>query len=256
MKRVFLSVGLLIGVFEIGQPVWAQSAAPTTGATTSPVDNIGSVPKPDAPLPPGMTPIFDGKTTDGWIAVPANSWTVKDGILASLGVARGVLYTQKQYTNYRIIFDIRHAAFAPKADHQACVLFFGTAPEPGKKPIDALGAVQIQVPPGYTWDYRKGHNDAGKGEFKTLKHPRVDVKNWSRVEMLINATRGTVRTAVAQPPGTAANEVVDFDVKDAGKTGPFALQMHNKGLYDEYANIAVEENPAKDDLITVKAAQN
>jgi hypothetical protein len=27
--------------------------------------------------------------------------------------------------------------------------------------------------------------------------------------------------------------------------------MHNKGLFDEFANIAIEENPAKDELITV-----
>jgi hypothetical protein len=29
--------------------------------------------------------------------------------------------------------------------------------------------------------------------------------------------------------------------------------MHNKGLFDEYANIAIEVDPAKDELITVKA---
>jgi hypothetical protein len=58
---------------------------------------------------------------------------------------------------------------------------------------------------------------------------------------------------VAQPPGSEAVEVVDFDVPDAGKTGPFALQMHNKGLFDEYANITIEENPATDELATTKA---
>jgi len=218
--------------------------------TTQPV--IGSVPRPQVPLPPGMTPIFDGQTLTGWVAVPANSWTVKDGILASLGVGRGVLYTVNQYTRYRIIFDIRHAAFAAKPDHQPCVLFFGTAPSDGEKPMDALAAVQIQVPLGYTWDYRKGHNNAGKGEFKSFKHPKFDPKAWSRVELLIDATKGTARMAVAQPVGTAAAEVVDFNVPDAGKTGPFALQMHNKGLFDEYANLAIEINPANDDLITVK----
>jgi hypothetical protein len=202
----------------------AQSASPKSAPTTSPSANIGSLPRPDVPLPPGMTPLFDGKTLDGWVQIPANSWTVKDGILASLGAGRGVLYTAKEYTNYRVIFDIRHAAFAPKSDHQACVLFFGTAPAAGEKPKDALAAVQIQVPPGYTWDYRQGHNNAGKGEFKSFKHPHYDVKQWSRVELLINATKGTARMAVAQPVGSDAVEVVDFDVPDAGRTGPFALQ--------------------------------
>jgi hypothetical protein len=79
------------------------------------------------------------------------------------------------------------------------------------------------------------------------------VKQWSRVELLIDATKGTARMAVAQPVGSDANEVVDFNVPEAGKTGPFALQMHHKGLIDEYANIAIEVNPATDDLITVKS---
>jgi hypothetical protein len=134
------------------------------------------------------------------------------------------------------------------------VLFFGFFPEVGEKPLDALGAVQFQVPVGYTWDYRKGHNNAGKGEFTSLKHPKYDVKQWSRVELLINADKGTARMAVAQPVGSDAVEVVDFSVPDAGRTGPFALQMHNKGLFDEYANLAIEENPVKDDLITVKTS--
>ena len=33
-------------------------------------------------------PIFDGKTLDGWIQVPAASWIVKDGAMASTGAGR------------------------------------------------------------------------------------------------------------------------------------------------------------------------
>jgi hypothetical protein len=237
--------------FAISKAVSAQTVSGIRG-TTLPSNGTDAMPRPDVALPPGMTRIFDGKSLDGWVESPANSWTVKDGILASRGVARGVLYTTRQYRNYRVIFDVRHAGFLPKLDHQACVLFFGTAPAEGQKPIDALGAVQIQVPPGYTWDYRKGHNNAGKGEFKSFKHRKFDAGQWSRVELLINADRGTARMAVAQPVGSDAVEVVDFEMPDAGKVGPFALQMHNKGLFDEYANIAIEEQPAKDELVTVR----
>ena len=244
MRWTLLASAIALSVIYCCAPASAQSTQPTTGSVDT------SLPRPDVPLPPGMTPIFDGKTLNGWVQVPDNSWTVQDGILASRGVGRGVLYTANEYSRYRVIFDIRHVSGKP--DHQACVLFFGTTPAAGEKPQDALGAVQFQVPPGYTWDYRKGHNNAGKGEFKSLKHPKYDAKQWSRVELLIDATKGTARMAVAQPPGSAATEVVDFDVADAGKTGPFALQMHNKGLFDQYANIAVEINPAKDDLVTIK----
>jgi hypothetical protein len=257
---ILVIVGVLLMLFAWGDPIRAQATLPmttrpTTSASPTPgysANDIGSVPRPEFSLPPGMTPLFDGKTLDGWVQVPANSWVVKNGIIASLGLDRGALYTSKAYGTYRVIFDIRHAAFLSKPDHQPCVLFFGVAPVEGAKLMDALGAVQIQVPAGYTWDYRPGHNNAGKGEFTTLKHPKVDATQWSRVELLIDATKGTARMAVAQPVGSDAIEVVDFNVAEAGKTGPFALQMHNKGLFDEYANIAIEENPAKDELITVK----
>src|ERR1700689_5324950 len=52
-----------------------------------------SLPRPTAPLPPGLKRIFDGRTLKGWRADPAASWMVKDGILGSLGVGRGVLFT-------------------------------------------------------------------------------------------------------------------------------------------------------------------
>jgi hypothetical protein len=72
------------------------------------------------------------------------------------------------------------------------------------------------------------------------------------VELLVDASKGTARMAVAQPPGSKAVEVVDFHDPIAGKTGPFAIQIHNQGLSDEYKDITVEMNPKDDELITVK----
>jgi hypothetical protein len=254
MKWTLLaSMIVLSGLFASGPAALGQSTQPAMAPATAPSSEViidTSLPRPQIPLPSGMAPLFDGKTLDGWVQAPPDSWTVQDGIIASRGIARGVLYTVNQYGNYRIIFDIRHVSGKP--DHQAGVLFFGFAPAAGEKPLDALGAVQIQVPVGYTWDYRKGHNNAGKDEFTSFPHPKYDVTQWSRVELLINATRGTARMAVAQPVGSEAVEVVDFNVPEAGRTGPFALQMHNKGLFDQYTNIAIEVNPTRDDLITVK----
>jgi len=181
----------------------------------------------------------------------ATGWIVKDGVMANTGVDRGVLYTKNDYSHYRIMFSVRHVS-GTKPDHMPCVLFFCTRPEEGKKPPDALAAVQIQPPPGYTWDYRPGHNNAGKGEFTSHPHPKFDPHEWSRVELLVDASKGTARMAVAQPPGSKAVEVVDFHDPTAGKTGPFAIQIHNKGLFDEYKDITVEADPKDDELITVK----
>jgi hypothetical protein len=214
-----------------------------------------SLPRPSVPLPSGLTRIFDGRTLKGWRQDPSASWMVKDGIIGSLGVGRGVLFTEKQYRHYRIVFDVRHVSGNP--DHQACVLFFGLMPEFDRNAPDMLKAIQFQVPLGGTWDYRDGYHTDGKGtangnEFDAFARPPFDPHKWSRVEILIDADSGTARIAVAQPVGSRAIEVGRFHVKEAGRVGPFALQMHNEGLFDEYANIAVEENPTRNELITTR----
>ena len=205
---------------------------------------------PTAPLPAGMTKIFDGKTLDGWTQVPPDSWTVKNGAIASLGVARGVIYTNREFGSYRVIFDVRHVSGQP--DHQPGVLVFCTMPPAGEKGLDALGGIQFQVPNGGHWDYRKGHNNAGTEEFTGLPHAKFDAHQWSRVEIVIDALAGVARMAVAQPVGSKAVAVLDFKEPKAAQKGPFALQMHNKELFDEYANIAVEEDPKNMELITTK----
>ncbi|HSV16626.1 MAG TPA: family 16 glycoside hydrolase, partial [Tepidisphaeraceae bacterium] len=169
---------------------------------------------------------------------------------ASVGAGRGVIYTAKSFGRYRIVFDIRHVSGNP--DHQACVLVFCTAPTPGVKPPDALGGIQFQVPTGGHWDYRKGHNNGGNDEFTKLDHPKFKANEWSRCEILVDPATGTARMAVAQPVGSKAVEALDFKDPTAGQKGPFALQMHNRGLFDEYANIAIEEEPVSDELITTK----
>ena len=196
------------------------------------------------------TSIFDGKSLDGWIQIPPDSWTATNGVMASLGVARGVIYTVNDYSHYRLMFTMRHVS--GNKDHQACVLIFCTRPADGGKPLDALGGIQFQVPNGGHWDYRKGHNNGGSGEFTSVPHPKFDPHQWSRVEILVDTTKGVARMAVAQPVGSKAVEVLDFNVPDAGKAGPIAWQMHNKGLFDEYKDVTIEADPKEDELITTK----
>lgn len=108
------------------------------------------------------------------------------------------------------------------------------------------------IPQGYHWDYRPGHNGWGEPEFTAVAKGKINDHEWSRVEILVDAAKGTARLAVAQPPGAKAVELLDYNLPEAGKTGPIALQMHNGGLFDEYKDITVEVDPKVDDLITTK----
>jgi hypothetical protein len=176
-------------------------------------------------------------------------WVVKDGAMASTGAGRGVIYTVKDYSHFRLMFTMRHVSGNP--DHQACVLIFCTRPAPGEKPLDALGGIQFQVPNGGHWDYRPGMNNNGGPEFTSMTKTRFEAHEWSRVEILADATKGIGRMAVAQPPGDKAVEVLDFKDGAAGKVGPIAWQMHNAGLFDEYKDVTIELDPRDDDLITL-----
>jgi hypothetical protein len=132
------------------------------------------------------------------------------------------------------------------------VLIFCSRPQAGAKPLDALGGIQFQVPLGGRWDYRPGKNNNGGDEFTRLVKPPFDPHAWSGVEILSDASKGTARMAVAQPPGSKAVEVLDFQDPSAGRVGPIAWQMHNPGLFDEFKAVTIEVDPKDDELITLK----
>jgi hypothetical protein len=180
----------------------------------------------------------------------ATGWVVKDGAMSSTGTGRGVIYTAKDYGRFRLLFTMRHVSGNP--DHQACILIFCSRPQDGEKPLDALGGIQFQVPNGGHWDYRPGMNNSGGQEFTAVTKAHFDVHEWSRVEIVADAAKGTARMAVAQPPGSKAVEVLDFTDPAAGKAGPIAWQMHNAGLFDEYKDASIEPDPKDGDLITVR----
>lgn len=180
----------------------------------------------------------------------AIGWVVKDGVMASTGAGRGVIYTAKDYSRFRLRFSIRHISGNP--DHQAGILIFCTHPQPGEKPLDALAGIQFQVPLGGRWDYRPGKNNNGGSLFTLITRPTYNIHEWSDVEILADAETGVARMAVAQPPGTKAVEVLQFKDPTAGKVGPIAWQMHNAGLFDEYKNVTIEVDPKDHTLITVR----
>jgi hypothetical protein len=177
-------------------------------------------------------------------------WAVKEGVIASSGTGRGVMYTANDYGRYRLMFTMRHVSGKP--DHPACVLVFCTRPRAEEMPLDALGGIQFDVPSGGHWDYRPGMNRDGGEEYAVVAKRSFDVHAWSQIELLVDATRGTARMAVAQPPGSKAVETLSFNNLAAGRVGPIALQMHNAGLFDEYKDISIEVDPKEDKLLTTE----
>jgi hypothetical protein len=182
---------------------------------------------------------------------PAASWIVKEGAMASTGGGRGVIYTERDYTRYRLIFTLRHVSGKP--DHQPCVLVFCQRPPAGERGLDALGGIQFQPPNGGHWDYRPGHNNGGTAFTQREPRTKFDNHEWHQVELLVDAATGTARMAVAQPVGTRGVEKLTFIDPAAGRAGPIAWQMHNAGLFDEFKDVRIEIDPADDHLLLTTA---
>jgi hypothetical protein len=234
MSRHFVIVSAALIAASLGSSATVRAAEPAVAAAKSLV----------------TTPLFDGRSLDGWLQVPPDSWVVKDGAMASTGAGRGMIYTAEDYGRFRLLFTMRH--LKSKDEHHACVLIFCERPAEGAKPRDALGGIQFQVPLGGHWDYRPGHNNDGKKLFTRVLKPDFDPHEWSRVEILADAANGTARMAVAQPVGAKAVEVLRFNDPTAGRVGPIAWQMHNATLLDEFKDVEIEVDPQVDELITTK----
>jgi hypothetical protein len=243
LKR-WLPTLALLGVAMLGAAVGAT--APATAAPTPATSTMDDNPYGD----PYLVSMFNGTSLDGWTANKAEGWTTKGGAIHSTGTGRGWLYYNTQVGSFRWIFNVRQV----KGDHAPTVLIWGTT-----SPIrDALSAIQFQPPNGGHWDYRPGNNNSGSKYFKKVDHPKIDRKVWSQCELIGNHTTGIARMACC--PLTAGSvtckafEVLQFKDPKAGVVGPLAIQIHNKGIEDEYKSLYVESPVVMtpDEFITTK----
>jgi Domain of Unknown Function (DUF1080) len=222
------------GAVEAGR---LADARPAIGDASARDTSAGGPPPVDAGA--NLISIFNGTTLDGWIQVPASSWSVVGGAMHSLGTARGFIYTRASYQDFRVVFTSR--LVADPAAHLPCVLFWGNSPA-----VDALAAIQIQPPRGYMWDYRRTGPTANLSpdRYETrLGGPALVDTQWSQCEILTNRAAGTMRFACCQLNGAArckGVEIVDFKDPTAGLEAPLAFQVHNAGMIEEFKDVSLE----------------
>jgi hypothetical protein len=194
-----------------------------------------------------LVSMFDGTSLKGWTASDPKGFVVKGGAIHTTGNARGWLRYNTPVGTFRIIFQVRQVV---GTGHYPTVLFWGTT-----TPIrDALSAIQFQPPVGYVWDYRPGHNNDARALVTHYPRPTMNVKAWNQCEIIGNSTTGVARMACGPVLSGKTTLVVQFKDKTAARVGPFAIQVHNAGIQDEYRNLYVE-SPVKtspDQLITTK----
>ncbi len=135
----------------------------------------------------------------------------------STGSGRGVIYTAQDFTRYRILFTMRHVSGSP--DHQACVLVFCTRPQANEKPPRRPRRMPVPGPERRPL----GLPARTKQQRHQLHHHHQNSLRLSSMEsrrLLVDATKGTARMAVAQPLGSKAVEVLSFNNAAAGRPVP------------------------------------
>jgi hypothetical protein len=236
-----------------GSPGTGGSSATGTGGAPAPATDAGSVDitptEVDAAAPPSSagapydcktcTRLFNGVNLDGWVTAN-NAWVVKDGALASTGVAADI-YTKEDLGDYRIFFQVRQLS----GNHKPCTVLFGNRPADPTKPARGLGGAQFQPPNGASWNYGVG------GTFTRPTNPNFDVSKWHQCEVLVKEA-GSFRAACCPVGPTPCKGVEVLKWTGKGRKHPFDIMMHNGGLMDEYKEIWIERSPAVDDLVSTK----
>jgi hypothetical protein len=244
----------------------AGNPPPPTPATATAIPTPPAPPPPAPPIPPPASctncrSIFDGKSLEGWAMEKPGSFVVKNGAIASTGPGSHI-WTREEFTDYRLFFTLRQVGNEPGKGHRPSVTFLGKSPDPAapKFPRGLMG-VQLQPPHGGAWDYRLSGQDGDPKKQPDLyrrpdPRPKFDDKRWHRCEVLVKGSEGSFKAACCDIEGQndcQAIEVLAFrDPALAGSRGPFCIQIHNSGLYDEYKDIYVDDRPTSDQLLTAR----
>jgi hypothetical protein len=163
-----------------------------------------------------------------------------------------MLVPAKDYGTFRLMFTLRQLP-SPGSAHRPCFVFFGMPRDSLNN--DALGGIQFQAPYNSGWDYRPGKNNSGGGAF-TKVGSGADAKTWAMCEFIADMATSSAKMACCNTGGDGdkpcrSSEIVRW--KEAGwarKPRPWGFQIHNTGLYDEYKNVVIEEDPESLDFIT------
>ncbi len=169
--------------------------------------------------------LLNGKNLDGWThvladpAVPREQvWSMRDGVLVCVGEPIGVLYTEKSYTNFRLVVEYR---WAPGAKPGNSGIMSRLTPGTGALPR----TVEVQLAHGNAGDVLglKGFPIAGgqprwfereskvAGQLTGVKKAAAAEKapgEWNRVELEAQDSRYTVRIN-----GQLVNEVNGVEVR-------------------------------------------
>jgi hypothetical protein len=178
------------------------------------------------------TPLFDGKSLDGWEKVGSeqSQWEVKDGAICGSGPASMLVNTTGPYRNFRYRAQIKIN------DKGNSGMYFRTTRKPG-----FTDGYEAQIDSTHSDPIRTGSIYGMCHVYRQLVKP--DEWFTYEVEVKDDAWRGKAVTRIkVTVNGEELYELLDFD--QTFKAGHFAFQQHDPGSKVCIRKVEVMELPA------------
>ncbi len=204
----------------------------------------------------GFTPLFDGKTLNGWVKVnnAPDTFTVRDGMIVTTGKPTGFLRTAKMYENFIAEFEWKHLPPSPKAVGNSGFFVWADALPARGSPFTRAIEVQVLVNLEYR-DKKTGkvtatsHGDLFSIWGATCEPDRPHPLGWKRClpsedrargagqwnHYRIEATDGVLKLAVN-------GKVVSGVSKCKPRKGYLALEA--EGSECHFRNLKIKELPS------------
>jgi hypothetical protein len=260
---LFMGLPLILGASLTVGGCGGHGAAASGTSEVGPAA-VSQPPPPAAPIPPpascpGCRSLFDGKSLDGWSMEKPGSFVVKGGAIASTGPGSHI-WTNEAFLDYRLFFTLRQVGNEPGKGHRPSVTFLGQLPDPAAPKFPrGLHGVQLQPPHGGAWDYRKSGQEGDPKKNPDFyqrpdPRPKFDDKKWHRCEVVVKGSEGSFKAACCEIEGKESCQAIQVlafkDPALAGAKGPFCIQIHNSGLYDEFKDVYVDDKLTSDAFLT------
>lgn len=193
----------------------------------------------------GTIELLNGRDLSGWrhmLADPKvpreNVWSMKDGILICTGAPIGVLYTEKNYTDFRFVVEYR---WAPGAKPGNSGIMSRMTPGEGGLPKtievqlhhgnagDLLGLHGVPIAEGQPRWFGRDSKVAGRVTgVKKIKDAENKPGEWNRVEIVAKGGSYTVRIN-----DQLVNEATGVHIK----AGPIGLQSEGGEVHFRRASL-------------------
>lgn len=194
---------------------------------------------------PEFKPLFNGRDLSGWVNINCapETFSVRDGLIASTGVPTGIMRTERQYENFILEMEWRHL----KEKGNAGLFVWAD-------PLTAMGtpfarAIEVQILDGLNTENYTSHGDVFSIHGATMQPDRPHPNGWARClpsEHRSKPAGEWNHYRVVCNNGTLKLSVNGKEVSGGSQCSPRKgyICLESEGSPAEFRNLRIQELPS------------